>query len=216
MLVADIMQKNLITIKPEDTIRQAMTLLLQHRFRHLPVVNEHGKLVGILSDRDLRTALPSKLHIDEEDMKILNAPVTTIMTKDVIACHPLDFVDDVASTFYSEKISSLPVIQDGELVGIVTETDMLHTLVHLMGAVQPSSKIIVEVPDRSGVLADVAQIFKATQINVSSVLVYPTRDSGEKRLDFRVQTIDTRKAVNLLQEKGYHIIWPTEIEDDNA
>lgn len=213
MLVSDIMQTKIVTITPEETIRSAMVLLLQHRFRHLPVMNANGKLAGIVSDRDLRNALPSKLKIEEEDIELLNTPITSIMTPDVICCHPLDFVDDVAYTFYQERISCLPVLQDGEMVGIVTETDILHTLVQLMGVHQPSSKIIVEVPDQSGVLADVATVFKQTKINVSSVLVYPDRQSGAKRLDFRVHTIDPRNAIQLLKKQGYTIIWPIEIEE---
>lgn len=210
MIVSDIMQTEIVTIQPEDTIRQAMVYLLQHRFRHLPVVNEYGKIVGIVSDRDLRTALPSKFAVAEDDKEILDTPISSIMTPDVIFCHPLDFIDDVASIFYHEKISCLPVMQDGQLVGIITETDILHTLVQLMGVHQPSSKISVEVPDQSGVLADVAAIFKQLNINVSSVLVYLNRHNGAKRLDFRVHTIDPRRAIEQLKSEGYKVVWPEE------
>lgn len=215
MIVSDIMKTQVITISPEETIRSAMLLLLQHRFRHLPVINSERRLVGIVSDRDLRLALPSKLKVDEEDIEILNTPVSSIMTEDVISCHPLDFVDEVASTLYEKRISSLPVLQNGELVGIVTETDILHTLVQLMGVKQPSSKIIVEVPDQSGVLADVASVFKETKINVSSVLVYSDRVTNSKRLDFRVHTIDPRKPIQLLLQHGYKVVWPTILGDDD-
>lgn len=211
MLVSDVMKTKIVTITPEESIRQAMMLLLKHRFRHLPVINDEGKLVGIISDRDLRTALPAKIHMDDEDVEVLNTPVHTIMTTDVVSCHPRDFIDDVAMIFSQKKISCLPVIQGGELIGIITETDILHTLVQLMGVHQPSSKIIVEVPDQSGVLADIALIFKATQTNVASVLVYPDRTTGEKLLDFRVQTIDPRKAISAIEQQGYKVIWPTDI-----
>jgi acetoin utilization protein AcuB len=209
MLVEDIMNRNVITVKPSDTIRLAMLLAAQHRIRHLPVVDQSQQIVGIISDRDLRDACPSKLE-HEQQAKTFDRQIAEIMNTDVITAHPLDFVEEAAHVLYENKIGCLPVIDQNELKGIITETDILHTLVELMGVNYPSSHIEVEVEDQAGVLADVAAILKSFKLNISSVLVYPGRRQGKKNLVFRVQTIDPRKITSALQKEGFKVIWPKE------
>lgn len=209
MLIEDIMNRNVITVKPSDSLRLAMLVAAQHRIRHLPVIDETTKLVGILSDRDLRDACPSKFDSTDND-NIYNRPVSDIMHRDVITAHPLDFVEEAAFCLYENKIGCLPVVDQDILLGIITETDILHTLVELMGVQYPSSHVEVEVNDQPGMLADVSSVFKGISTNVTSVLVFPGRHHGKKNLVFRVQTIDTRKVKNALETAGYHVIWPKE------
>lgn len=207
MLIEDIMNRNVVTVKPSDTIRLAMLLTAQHRIRHLPVIDDAGKLVGIISDRDLRDACPSKLETCQDD-QIYNQTIDVIMHKNVITAHPLDFVEEAAYTLYENKVGCLPVVDQDELKGILTESDILHTLVELMGVHYPSSHVEVEVDDRPGMLADVASVFKQMRSNVNSVLVYPGQRHGKKNLVFRVQTIDPRKLTKKLEESGYQVVWP--------
>jgi acetoin utilization protein AcuB len=212
MLVKDIMNRDVVTVEPTDSIRMALLKVHQYRIRHLPVVSV-GKLVGIISDRDVRDACPSVLtEPNEDDEQIMDTPVSSIMRKDVITAHPLDFVEEAALTLYDNHIGCLPVVVDDVLQGIITETDILHTLVQLMGVHYPSSHIEVEVEDRTGLLADVAQIFKGANCNVTSVLVFPGKNIGKKNLVFRVQTIDTRNVVSKIEAAGYRIIWPRKSE----
>ncbi|MEW9670970.1 acetoin utilization AcuB family protein [Ammoniphilus sp. 3BR4] len=209
MLIEDIMNRNVVTVKPSDSIRLAMLIAAQHRIRHLPVLDEGNKLVGILSDRDLRDACPSKFESDQND-QVYSRPVSEMMLRDVVTAHPLDFVEDAAYSLYSNKIGCLPVVDQEELKGIITETDILHTLVELMGVQFPSSHVEVEVNDQPGMLADVSAIFKQMGSNVTSVLVFPGQHQGKKNLVFRVQTIDTRKLKNALEQAGYRVLWPQE------
>lgn len=211
MLVENIMNRNVITVEPSDTIHIALLKVQQYRIRHLPVVQD-GQLIGIISDRDVRDACPSILgtpHKEDED--ILCSPISNIMRKDVITADPLDFVEEAALILYENNIGCLPVVSGdkNQLIGIITEKDILNTLVELMGVNFPSSHIEVEVDDQIGLLADVSQFFKAAKCNVSSVLVFPEKQhSTKKNLVFRVQTIDPRKVVQLIKEAGYHVIWP--------
>ncbi|WCK55770.1 acetoin utilization AcuB family protein [Aneurinibacillus sp. Ricciae_BoGa-3] len=212
MLVENIMKRDIITVSPTDSIRLCLLKVDQNRIRHLPVV-EKGRLVGILSDRDVRDACPSLIgESHEDDNQVMSTPISVIMRKDVITCHPLDFVEEAALAMYDNHIGCLPVVAGDELKGIVTETDILHTLVELMGVHYPSSHIEVEVDDRPGLLADITQLFKEANCNVTSVLVFPGRHSGNKNLVFRVQTIDPRKIVSKIEEAGYRVVWPSELE----
>lgn len=207
MLVEEIMKKDISTLFPTDTIADAMLLIKEKRIRHIPIIDEERHVVGIITDRDIRDASPSIFHLNEhlDDFK---KPVETIMKRDVITGHPLDFVEEIAAVFYEQRISCMPILQGNRLVGIVTETDLLHTLVQLTGANQPGSQIEVKVPNRTGVLSEVAGIFTSHNISIQSVLVYPAKDENHKILVFRVRTINPMAALETLKEAGYAVCWP--------
>lgn len=207
MRVEQIMRRRIVTVTPSTTIKEALALLRGNRIRHLPVV-ENDQLVGIVSDRDMRDALPSNLYEHDDDEIVLVKPISEIMHKDVITAHPLDFIEDAAATVYDYKVGSLPVVEAGKLIGIITESDILNRLVELFGVNKPTSHIEVEVDDRTGMLADVSQVFKEAHTNVSSVIVYPGEKPGKKNLVFRVTTIDPRHLVELLEEKGFVVNHP--------
>ncbi|RSL32926.1 CBS domain-containing protein [Salibacterium salarium] len=208
MLVEEMMQSDPIHISDTTTIENAMDLIHQHKIRHIPVTDTMDMLIGIVSDRDIRDASPSIFHVNEfkEDMK---KPVSHIMKYPVITAHPLDFVEEAAVVLYENDISALPVVDDNDkLIGILTETDVLHTLVRLTGAHQPSSRIEVKVSNVPGQLAAISSIFKEAKVNVTSVLVYPGTSLDSKFLTFRVQTMDPRYLIKKLDDAGYETKWP--------
>ncbi|MGG4456001.1 CBS and ACT domain-containing protein [Brevibacillus porteri] len=209
MRIEEIMRKKIVTIQPSTTIGEALLLLRANRIRHLPVI-ENDSLVGIVSDRDLRDALPSRLLTHDDDDTVLHKPVATIMNQQVITAHPLDFIEDAALQLYEHKIGSLPIVEGNRLVGLITESDLFSSLIELFGVNKPSSHIEVEVDDRVGMLAEVSQVFRDAQVNVTSVVVFPGKQPAKKNLVFRVQTIDPRIVTQLLLEKGFSVIAPTE------
>lgn len=209
MRIEDIMKKNVITASPSTTIGEALLLLRSNRIRHLPVI-EQEELVGIVSDRDLRDALPSRLLAHDDDDMILHKPVTDIMRKQVITAHPLDYIEDASVLIYEHKVGSLPVVEGKRLVGMITESDLFYSLIELFGVNKPSSHIEVEVEDRVGMLAEVSHVMREAQVNVTSVVVFPGRKPGTKNLVFRVQTIDPRPLIQLLADKGFTVSGPAE------
>lgn len=209
MRIEEIMRKKIVTIQPSTTIGEALLLLRANRIRHLPVI-ENDFLVGIVSDRDLRDALPSRLLTHDDDDTVLHKPVADIMMKQVITAHPLDFIEDAALQIYEHKIGSLPIVECNRLVGLLTESDLFSSLIELFGVNKPSSHIEVEVDDRVGMLAEVSQVFRDAQVNVTSVVVFPGKKPAKKNLVFRVQTIDPRVVTQLLLDKGFSVIGPTE------
>ncbi|MGG4442517.1 CBS and ACT domain-containing protein [Brevibacillus fortis] len=209
MRIEEIMRKKIVTIQTSTTIGEALLLLRANRIRHLPVI-ENDSLVGIISDRDLRDALPSRLLTHDDDDTVLHKPVADIMNQQVITAHPLDFIEDAALQLYEHKIGSLPIVEGKRLVGLITESDLFSSLIELFGVNKPSSHIEVEVDDRVGMLAEVSQVFREAQVNVTSVVVFPGKKPAKKNLVFRVQTIDPRIVTQLLLDKGFSVIGPTE------
>lgn len=201
MIVQEIMKKNVITLSPIDTVAKAKLLMFENRIRHLPVIDEKRAVVGLITRADIYRNI---LADGAENRKL----VSEIMNKDVITGHPLDFVEEVSSIFYEHKIGCLPIVQKQELVGIITETDMLHTLVQLTGANQPGSQLEIRVPNKTGMLSEVASIIKDRNVNILSVLVYPSTDEAHKTLVFRVQTMNPLILIEDLKAHHYDVQWP--------
>ncbi|TLS39086.1 acetoin utilization AcuB family protein [Pseudalkalibacillus caeni] len=207
MIIEEIMNRNVHTMYADQTIADALTLLNRQKIRHIPIVNKEEELVGIISDRDVRDASPSTLDLDP-DKALLDSPVSSIMEPDVITAHPLDFVEEISAVFYEQRIGCVPIVEKGRVVGIVTESDMLHTLILLTGAHQPSSHIEIQVENVSGKLAEITSIISKRKVNIISVLVYPNNDDKYKNLVFRVQTMNPMGIIQDITDHGHKVLWP--------
>lgn len=133
-LVADIMTPNPVTVTPRNAIRTAVNLMREGGFRRLPVV-DRGRLVGIITDRDLRRAANSPFVVREQwyDNFILDhIEVGSCMTPNPITIEPGKSIVEAAHVMRNHKIGGLPVVSDGQLVGIVTDTDLLDFLIKLL------------------------------------------------------------------------------------
>lgn len=214
MLVEEIMKTEVVTLPPSATIKEALELLQKHRIRHIPIVDEHLSVIGIVSDRDVRDASPSIFDKADNAYEMENE-IRTIMSSPVITIHPLDFVEEIARIFYGEEIAALPVVRDhNRLVGIVTEKDMLYTLIQLTGTHVQSSHIEIKVPHRPGVLPEVTNIIGKRKANIVSVLIYPYQpDPDYKILVFRVQTMNPLPIIQDLRDAGYELMWPNNIPE---
>jgi len=135
MLVEQWMNRDVVTVRPEDSFREAMHLIRQKGIRHLPVV-EGKRLVGMVTDRDLRQAAPSgatSLSIHELHYLLEQLTVREVMTTRVVTVRPEQTVEEAALLLLGHRIGGLPVVRDGELVGIITETDVLQAFLQLRG-----------------------------------------------------------------------------------
>ena len=205
MLVQDVMKRPVVTIGPGATLEEAHRLMWERGIRHLPVVDERGELVGIVTDRDIRLATsalkPRPLSCD--------AKVEEAMTHPVLTADPLDPVEDAARIMRTEKIGCLPVLEGRELVGIVTGVDLLDALIVLTGATHPAGRIEVLLPDRPGELARLTAFFAERKLNLHSVLTYPAEE-GKVRNVLRVETLEVRLLAEALRARGFEVVWPPE------
>ncbi|WP_019243896.1 MULTISPECIES: acetoin utilization AcuB family protein [Bacillus] len=212
MLVEDIMCRKIVSLTERDTIQTAIEIMRKHKIRHVPIVDDTNHLIGLVSNQDIRDATPSIFHSNDQ-VDIFQKPLSTIMQKDVLTGHPLDFFEDLVSVFYDNKIDCLPILQDGILKGIITETDLLYTFVELTGANQPGSHIQIKVPNKTGILYEISTIFKEKRVNVHSILVYPNKNNEqEKILVIRIQTMNPLAVVSELRKHGYEVLWPKGLE----
>ena len=212
LLVKDSMTREIVTLAPDERVGTALVLCRQRRIRHLPILSE-GRLVGIVSDRDLRSATPA-FGDQERAAALQKVLVEDVMASDVIFALPDDPIEQAANTMRERRIGCLPVVEAGELVGILTVSDVMTALVYLVGANEPGSRMEIAVPDRPGSLAGAAGIFGMCGINIVSAAMGPTREPEEEGalreriVVFRVDTIDTTEVVGYLEEAGYSVLWP--------
>lgn len=133
-VVSKIMTSNPLTVTPRNAIRTAVNLMREGGFRRLPVV-DRGRLVGIITDRDLRRAANSPFVVREQwyDNFILDhIEVGSCMTPNPVTIGPAEPVAEAARLMRNHKIGGLPVVSEGQLVGIVTETDLLDFLIRML------------------------------------------------------------------------------------
>jgi acetoin utilization protein AcuB len=132
------MKRPVHVVKPLDSILHARELMERHRVNQLPVLVD-GKLVGIVTDRDLRDALPSvfedaqyaRRRSRRTNVDPANVHVEDVMTPNVIMLAPDDTVDQAARVMRRQRIGSVPIVDDGRLVGIVTRSDVLDAYAEL-------------------------------------------------------------------------------------
>ncbi|RNA70371.1 acetoin utilization AcuB family protein [Alteribacter keqinensis] len=207
MMLEEIMKTDVVSVTASTSLTEAFTLMEKYKIRHLPVTDEDGRIEGIVSDRDLRDASPSIFNPSETSFA--EKQVASIMVTDVITGLPTDFVEDAATVMVENQFSCLPIEREEILVGIITDSDLLKTLVRLTGADLPTSRLEVEVPNVAGMLTKVASLVSEMGVNIQSVLVYPSKNPEKKVLVFRVQTMDTRKLVLSIEENNYKVTWPS-------
>ncbi|AOV07204.1 acetoin utilization AcuB family protein [Sporosarcina ureilytica] len=208
MLIEEIMVRDVQTLLTTNTVKEAIDLMREKKIRHVPILDESNTLVGIITDRDLKEAIPSSLT-NEKDTAIYQTELAKIMTRNPITGHPMDFVEESALLFYDKQIGCLPIVSNQEVVGIITETDLLYKYIELTGANQPGSQIEVRVPNVPGILYEVSKVFYEQKTNVLSVLVYPDKENTEtKILVIRVKTMNPLNIIEGLRTEGFEVLWP--------
>src|ERR671921_829925 len=197
LLVEDSMTRDFVTLAPDETVGTALALCRERRIRHLPVLSE-GRLVGIVSDRDLRSSTPA-LGDPARAAALQEVLVEDVMASEVVSAHPEDPIEQAANTMRERRIGCLPVVEDGELVGIVTASDVMDALVYLVGANEPGSRMEVAVPDRPGALAGAAGVFGMCGINIVNALALENYGFGG---DHPFDPLRVRLALELCGASG--------------
>ena len=217
LLVRDWMTEHLVTLSPEASVAEALTLCRKRRIRHIPILEE-GRLVGIVSDRDLRDASPA-LGDPERARTLQEIRVADVMSREVITVDPQDSIENAAQQMYELKIESLPVVSDGavadagstvaeeEVLGIVTSSDVMRALVTLAGLPEPGCRIEVSVPNREGILAEVAGKIRELEVDIFNVLSDSDRRSGKRTLIFQLATADPSSVMQSLKTADYEVSW---------
>jgi acetoin utilization protein AcuB len=209
MLVRDRMTPNPITITPDTSFPEAFHILREKGIRHLPVVDKKGKLVGVIAQTDLLHASPSKatsLSIFEVTYLLANLHVGQVMSSPPITASEDDPLEEAARVMVEKKIGCLPVMRHGNLVGLVTETDVFETFVEILGGDGASLRVTVRVPDVRGELARVAGVIARQGGNICAVARFRGEASGHCFLTFRLEGVEEEVLVPALKAEVEEVV----------
>jgi len=180
------MTLNPIVIDPNISLLEVLHLMKVDNIRRLPVV-AHGKLAGIVTKKDLIKT--SSLTIYELNYLLAKTPVKEVMTKDPITVTPDTTIDEASVIIRDNQISGLPVVEDGKVVGIITETDLFDILVRLIDF-RRGIRLTFYLENRVGAIAGLAEIFRKFNINIISIVVFePVGREYEKEGNVKVSSI---------------------------
>lgn len=204
------MKSNLITVSPDTSVFKAREMMDQHKISHLPVTDGRARLLGILTDRNLKEAWASPattLSVHELTYVLQKLTVSNIMVKKVITATPDMTIERGARIMHDHKIGALPVLKDDKLVGIITITDLMEVLLVALGLSDDSRRLSILVKDRIGVLAEIGKCMADADINIRSVIIVPLRGhEGVWQLMLRFNQHAFPKASQILKDAGYNVI----------
>jgi acetoin utilization protein AcuB len=210
MLVRSRMTADVLTVAPTTTLGEALRITREHGIRHLPVV-ENSRLVGLLSDRDLRLAAPPAWASDT-DYATLRATFAEKKIADVMTAHAIIStteitpIEDAARLMYEHRIGCLPVMRGNDLVGILTETDVMRAFVELFGTGEGTSRIEVLIPNKPGELSRVVRAIGVDfKMNISGLVMPPIAKGDDALVIARVHAPDVDALVDHLRRIGYKV-----------
>jgi acetoin utilization protein AcuB len=209
MLVRERMSRNPYTIPAETSVDEALKRMREFHVRRFPVVTKAGKLVGIVAERDLLYASPSpatSLSIHELHYLLSKLTVAEVMTKDVVTIAEDTPVEDAAKIMTDRKIGSLPVLRDGQLVGIVTETDLFKLFLELLGARQQGVRLTLLLPDVKGALAKVTGAIAQRGGNIIALGTFLGEDSSNFLAAIKVADVPEAALVETLRPLAMKIV----------
>lgn len=218
MFVKSKMERNPITINPEASFYEAQKLIREEGIRHLPVVDNKERLVGLVTDRDIRQAGPSDatlLSVQEINYLLGKLKVGGLMTpaEKLITVTPDTIIEKAVQLLHDNKIGSLPVVDGNKLVGIITETDILELFVDVVGLNVKGTRITMLLEDEPGTLFGVLKVIKDQNINVISIIAPTLTFEGKRMVVIRIKTHEYEDVVKKLEKAGYEIMnvtkWPS-------
>jgi acetoin utilization protein AcuB len=198
MLVKDRMSRPPITVRDNVGVEEALRLMHSEDVRRLPVVDNHGKMVGIVSELDLLKVSPSpatSLSVYEIPYLLAKIKMKNVMTKDVVTVTEDTPLEEAARVMADNRIGGLPVMRGDDVVGIITETDLFKTFMEMLGGREEGVRISMFVPDEEGVLAKITGQIAEMGINITALSTIAGEDPSEYLVTIRVEEDADQEAL---------------------
>jgi len=209
MLVGDRMTRRPVTVTEDIAIDKALELMRCEKVRRLPVLDKHGKLAGIVSEKDLLYASPSpatSLSIYEIPYLLSKIKMRDLMTKDVITVAEDTPLEEAARIMADSKIGGLPVLRGDKLVGIITETDMFKIFLELLGAREEGMRLSMLIPAEKGSLARIVSKIAELGGNIVASGTIAGEDPTNCEMMVKVAGVPQDKLVSAMEGLGLKIL----------
>jgi len=203
------MTKRPITVDPETPFEDALHLMRREKIRRLPVVDKKGKLVGIVTEKDLLYASPSpatSLSIYELHYLLSKLKVHEVMTKEVITVTEYTPLEEAARIMADNKIGALPVMRGDKLVGIITETDLFKIFLEMLGAREKGVRLAMLVPEQKGVLAQITGEIAQMGGNIISLGTFLGEDPTNRLVTIKVADVSKEALTSTMEALGMEVV----------
>ncbi len=194
MLIKDWMSTPVITVGPDESMMKASKLLKDKNIRRLPVVDDKGKLIGILSDRDIKEASPSKattLDVHELYYLLSEIKVKDIMTKNPVRLKPEDSVEKAAVLLSEKSLGALPIVdEDDSVVGIITEKDMYDILIEITRVRDGGVQMGFQLPRTPGALKPILEDLANSGAKILSIITVYPKGQPDRRAFIRIDEME--------------------------
>ena len=215
MAVKDFMTKRVVYVSPETTVAAAADIMRDKGLRRLPVI-EHDKLVGLITEGTMAEASPSKatsLSIYEMNYLLNKTKVGDIMIKNVLTVSKYASLEDAIYIMLQNKVGVLPVVDNDQISGIITDKDVFRAFLEISGYGQAGIRIGLEVPDTPRVLEKIANLIASENLNIERTIVAPKNDAV-LRVELQVEgEIGIEQLKKVFVEAGFTV---TEIVETEA
>lgn len=214
MLVRERMSTQPVTITADTPITEALRVMRQRHVRRLPVLDEEGRLTGIVSEKDLLYASPSpatSLSIYEMHYLLSQLKVTEVMTTSVITVPPDTPLEEAARIMADHKIGGLPVVEGDRLVGIITETDIFEVFLELLGGRMKGLRLTLEIPEQKGEMARLTTAIARLGGNILALGTFLGEDPTTAVVMVKVEDVATGELTAAMRDLGLRIMDVREI-----
>ena len=213
MFVSRSMSRKVITVEKETGLLKAKALMREHKIRHLPVVDRERRLVGIVTDRDLRGALPLALFKGsgqpEEEEKYAHLKVADVMTADPLTIQPTHTLQDALLLIQDKKVGAFPVVDDkGYLAGILSVRDLLRAFINVMGIGEPGTLLCIVVEEKVGQMKKIVDAITEENISMGSILVARYWEENKRAVFPYLLTNNVARVKKKLQDLGFEMLNP--------
>lgn len=209
MFVKDQMTPNPHTISPDQTIPDANEIFSQYNVKRLPVVKDNGELVGVVSRTDVSQASPSKatsLSVGEIIYLLAKTTIQQIMTQAPVTISSDALLEEAATLMRDHHVGFLPVVDDGKLVGIITESDIFDAFISLLGFRDSGTRLTIEAEDAPGIASIFTNIIGSFGANLTHIVSYH-HDNGKSSVVLGINQQDTTAIEEKLEESGFKILY---------
>jgi acetoin utilization protein AcuB len=208
MLVRERMSRKPVTITADTPITEALKVMRQKHVRRLPVLDQEGRMVGIVSEKDLLYASPSpatSLSIYEMHYALTHLQTSELMSTEVITVTPETPVEEAARIMADNKIGGLPVMEDDWLAGIITETDIFKVFLEMLGARDKGIRLTLDIPERKGEMARITTAIAQLDGNILALSTFLGDDPTTAVVTVKVEDVPTDRLEAAMRELDLHI-----------
>ncbi len=209
MIIERRMTRNPVTASPDMSVSDASALMKREKVHRLPVLDKDKKLVGIITEKDILYASPSPvstLSIHEMAYLLSQLTVKKLMTRDVVTIDKNITVEEAARLMVDQDLSSLPVLENGKLIGIVSKSDLFKILLELFGARHYGVRLSFLVEDKPGTIAEITSLLASNNVDIIAMGTFMGTDSTNAVCTIKMQGITMDKAIDLVKPMVLEIL----------